>query len=157
MSRTAWAAAIRRGSIPLGLGIVCFVLAWPAIEDLDGQVEEVVLRVHRDDLQDRALDVAAAELDEAEDRDHDVDDPQIEGVAALRRGAVADGEQAERTGSDVDQVVPAVDVEQADHLVAAVVGADRVPRVEAGGVEEPEHADDHEHPADQQRVEPGWT
>ena len=36
MSSTAWTAAIRRGSIPLGLGIVCLVLAWPAIEDLDG-------------------------------------------------------------------------------------------------------------------------
>ena len=36
MSRTAWTAALRRGSIPLALGIVCFVLAWPAIEDLDG-------------------------------------------------------------------------------------------------------------------------
>ena len=36
MSRTAWTAALRRGSIPLGLGIVCLVLAWPAIEDLDG-------------------------------------------------------------------------------------------------------------------------
>ena len=32
----AWATAIRRGIIPLVLGIVCFVLAWPAIEDLDG-------------------------------------------------------------------------------------------------------------------------
>ena len=36
MSSTAWTAAIRRGIIPLGLGLVCFVLAWPAIEDLDG-------------------------------------------------------------------------------------------------------------------------
>jgi peptidoglycan/LPS O-acetylase OafA/YrhL len=36
MSSTAWTTAIRRGGIPLGLGIVCFVLAWPAIEDLDG-------------------------------------------------------------------------------------------------------------------------
>jgi hypothetical protein len=36
LSRTVWTAAIRRGSIPLGLGIVCLVLAWPAIEDLDG-------------------------------------------------------------------------------------------------------------------------
>ena len=32
----AWAKAIRRGIIPLVLGIVCLVLAWPAIEDLDG-------------------------------------------------------------------------------------------------------------------------
>ena len=36
MSPTAWTAAIRRGIIPLVLGIVCFFLAWPAIEDLDG-------------------------------------------------------------------------------------------------------------------------
>ena len=36
MSRTAWMAATRRGIIPLVLGIVCLVLAWPAIEDLDG-------------------------------------------------------------------------------------------------------------------------
>jgi hypothetical protein len=27
--------AIRRGSVPLGLGLVCLVLSWPAIEDLD--------------------------------------------------------------------------------------------------------------------------
>jgi hypothetical protein len=33
---TAWATAIRRGLIPLVLGVVCFVLARPAIEDLDG-------------------------------------------------------------------------------------------------------------------------
>ena len=33
---TPWASAIRRGLVPLVLGIVCFVLAWPAIEDLDG-------------------------------------------------------------------------------------------------------------------------
>ena len=31
----AWRTAIRRGIIPLVLGVVCFVLAWPAIEDLD--------------------------------------------------------------------------------------------------------------------------
>jgi peptidoglycan/LPS O-acetylase OafA/YrhL len=36
LSSTAWTAAIRRGSIPLVLGIVSLVLAWPAIEDLDG-------------------------------------------------------------------------------------------------------------------------
>ena len=36
MSPTAWTAAIRRGSIPLALGIVSLILAWPAIEDLDG-------------------------------------------------------------------------------------------------------------------------
>lgn len=29
-------AAVRRGIVPLVLGLVCFVLAWPAIEDLDG-------------------------------------------------------------------------------------------------------------------------
>jgi hypothetical protein len=27
--------AIRRGSVPLGLGLMCLVLSWPAIEDLD--------------------------------------------------------------------------------------------------------------------------
>jgi peptidoglycan/LPS O-acetylase OafA/YrhL len=31
----AWRGAIRRGNIPLVLGLVCFALAWPAIEDLD--------------------------------------------------------------------------------------------------------------------------
>ena len=36
LSRTAWTAALRRGIVPLVLGVVCFVLAWPAIEDLDG-------------------------------------------------------------------------------------------------------------------------
>jgi peptidoglycan/LPS O-acetylase OafA/YrhL len=30
-----WVAALRRGAIPLGLGLVCLVLSWPAIEDLD--------------------------------------------------------------------------------------------------------------------------
>ena len=29
-------AAIRRGIVPLVLGLVCFVLAWPAVQDLDG-------------------------------------------------------------------------------------------------------------------------
>jgi peptidoglycan/LPS O-acetylase OafA/YrhL len=33
---SAWVTAIRRGLVPLVLGIVCWVLAWPAIEDLDG-------------------------------------------------------------------------------------------------------------------------
>ena len=36
MSSTAWTAALRRGSIPLALGVLSLVLAWPAIEDLDG-------------------------------------------------------------------------------------------------------------------------
>jgi len=31
----AWATAIRRGIVPIVLGIVCLVLALPAIEDLD--------------------------------------------------------------------------------------------------------------------------
>ena len=31
----AWRGAIRRGIVPLALGVVCFALAWPAIEDLD--------------------------------------------------------------------------------------------------------------------------
>ena len=31
----AWRGAIRRGIIPLVLGVICFVLARPAIEDLD--------------------------------------------------------------------------------------------------------------------------
>jgi uncharacterized membrane protein len=41
MSRAAWTAATRRGIIPLVLGLVCFVLAWPAIEDLDGLFKAV--------------------------------------------------------------------------------------------------------------------
>ena len=32
----AWQRALRRGSVPLGLGILCLALSWPAIEDLDG-------------------------------------------------------------------------------------------------------------------------
>ncbi len=32
---TAWQQALRRGSIPIVLGLVCFALSWPAIEDLD--------------------------------------------------------------------------------------------------------------------------
>ena len=31
----AWRTALRRGAIPIGLGIVCLVAAVPAIEDLD--------------------------------------------------------------------------------------------------------------------------
>jgi hypothetical protein len=30
-----WLRALRRGAIPLGLGLVCLLLSWPAIEDLD--------------------------------------------------------------------------------------------------------------------------
>jgi peptidoglycan/LPS O-acetylase OafA/YrhL len=32
---TPWRHAIRRGIVPIVLGVVCFALAWPAIEDLD--------------------------------------------------------------------------------------------------------------------------
>jgi hypothetical protein len=31
----AWQIAIRRGSVPLLLGVICLALSWPAIEDLD--------------------------------------------------------------------------------------------------------------------------
>jgi hypothetical protein len=31
----AWRTAIRRGAIPIVLGLVCLVSSWPAIEDLD--------------------------------------------------------------------------------------------------------------------------
>lgn len=31
----AWTAAVRRGLVPLVLGVICFALSWPAIEDLD--------------------------------------------------------------------------------------------------------------------------
>jgi hypothetical protein len=31
----AWRGAIRRGLLPLALGLACFVVARPAIEDLD--------------------------------------------------------------------------------------------------------------------------
>jgi hypothetical protein len=30
-----WQAAVRRGIVPVVLGVVCLVLSWPAIEDLD--------------------------------------------------------------------------------------------------------------------------
>ena len=32
---TAWAQALRRGAIPLVLGVVCWLASLPAIEDLD--------------------------------------------------------------------------------------------------------------------------
>ena len=32
---TPWARAIRRGIVPIVLGIVCFIASAPAIEDLD--------------------------------------------------------------------------------------------------------------------------
>jgi hypothetical protein len=31
----AWKSAIRRGSVPIVLGVICFMLSWPSIEDLD--------------------------------------------------------------------------------------------------------------------------
>ncbi len=31
----AWRTAVRRGALPLVLGIACFAASWPAIEDLD--------------------------------------------------------------------------------------------------------------------------
>lgn len=31
----AWATALRRGLVPLVLGVVCLLLAWPATQDLD--------------------------------------------------------------------------------------------------------------------------
>ena len=30
-----WSAATRRGIVPVVLGVICFVLSWPATEDLD--------------------------------------------------------------------------------------------------------------------------
>jgi len=30
-----WSAATRRGIVPVLLGVICFVLSWPATEDLD--------------------------------------------------------------------------------------------------------------------------
>jgi hypothetical protein len=30
-----WSAALRRGAVPIVLGLVCLGLSWPAIEDLD--------------------------------------------------------------------------------------------------------------------------
>ena len=37
----AWRGAVRRGIIPLLLGVICWVLAWPAIEDLDWPLQAV--------------------------------------------------------------------------------------------------------------------
>jgi hypothetical protein len=31
-----WATALRRGIVPIALGIVCWIASIPAIEDLDG-------------------------------------------------------------------------------------------------------------------------
>jgi len=31
----AWKPAIRRGIVPIVLGVICFALSWPSIEDLD--------------------------------------------------------------------------------------------------------------------------
>jgi hypothetical protein len=35
MNTAAWQAAIRRGIVPIALGLVFLALSWPAIEDLD--------------------------------------------------------------------------------------------------------------------------
>jgi len=32
---TAWQSAVRRGIVPVVLGLLCLVASWPAIEDLD--------------------------------------------------------------------------------------------------------------------------
>jgi peptidoglycan/LPS O-acetylase OafA/YrhL len=35
MNTTAWTRAIRRGILPIGLGVVCWIVSIPATEDLD--------------------------------------------------------------------------------------------------------------------------
>ena len=41
MITPAWRAALRRAAIPLVLGVVCLLVAWPAIEDLDWLLKAV--------------------------------------------------------------------------------------------------------------------
>jgi hypothetical protein len=117
-------------------------------------VEEVVLGVHRHHFEQGVVEVAAAEVDEAEHGDHYVEAAQSERVQALDVAPVGEGEEAEGARRDVNEVVPAVHGEQAAELVAAA-RADRISGLEAGVVEEADHPGDHEDAADQHRVQPG--
>src|SRR5215212_300368 len=82
-------------------------------EHAEDQVEDVVLGVDRDEAEDRLV-VAD---DEAPDRDDDVDGAEGEGVGPRGACSGGEGEQAEGAAGDVDEVVPGVDVEDAEHRV----------------------------------------
>src|SRR5919202_5813002 len=113
-------------------------------------MQDVVGGVDRNDAEDR---VATAD-DEAPDGDNDVHGAQTEGVGP---GGIAHGKQPECAGCQVDDVVPAVDREDAEHLDARVIAEHVVARTEMGVVEEPDNARDYEHSADDYRVQPRWT
>ncbi len=112
------------------------------------QVQEVVLGVDRNHVEERAE--AVLDLEKPPDRDQDVREPDDEGVGPRR---VAGSRQTHQAGRDVNEVVPAVDVEHPEHRVGAQV----VARSEAGLVEEADDSGDDQGAADERRVQPCWT
>ena len=88
--------------------------------------------------------------DEAEHGEDQVEHADEQRGAA---GGAAGRDQQQAADRDVDEVVPAVDGEDAEHLV----GDDLVADGEAGLVEEADDPGDHEDAANQQAVEPGWA
>ena len=89
-------------------------------------------------------------LQEPPNRDQDVEEAERQRVGP--RG-VAGGRQADETGGDVEEVVPAVDVEDPEHGV----GPDVVAGLEAGLVEESDDPCDHQRAAHERCVQPGWA
>src|SRR2546423_7725972 len=102
-------------------------------EHPEHQVQDVVGGVDGDDGQDL---VAAAD-DEPPDREYDVEEAEAEGE---RAGSVAGGEQADRAGHDVEDVAPAVDGEDPEHLDAGVVAEGVAAGSEVAVVEEADDA-----------------
>jgi len=98
-------------------------------------MQDVVLRVDRDESEDRV----AVAVDEADDGHEDVDGAQSERVLASGVGTGAERKQAEPPCQQVDDVVPGIDVEDAED------GVDVARSAERRGVEE---ADDPSHDQD---------
>jgi hypothetical protein len=104
-------------------------------------VEDVVLHVHRDDAED------AVTVDEPDDRDESVDSAEREcgkprGCALRRQREQGDARR------DVDEVVGAVDLEDADQLVAV----DALAGVERGVEREAEQTDEQQRRPEDQAV-----
>ena len=133
------AVAARRGA-PLVAG-----LARPTAmpRHRDEQVQQVVGGVDRDDRQQ----VAAVAHDEAERRDEQVDDA-VADREQPRLGGRPGHHEADDAGQQMNDVVPAVDVER-DQRAALRVVADAEARLD----EEAEDADEHEHRAERQGID----
>src|SRR5919204_5929743 len=113
-------------------------------------MEDVVGGVDGHDAGDRV----AASDDEFPDRDADVHDPEKRRVLP---GEVADGEQPEDPGRQVDDVVPAIDRQDPEDLDGRVVPEDVTAGAEVRVVEEADDPGDREHGAHDAAVELRWT